>query len=412
MSVYRSSVSTPNPEAAPSKPATPQVQVGQPDWILLALVLGLTVFGLIMIYSITYPWVDDDPMRYMLRQGVYAVVGVPLMLLMMRVPYSTWRRISVPLMFGTLGLLFIVLIIGKAGFGATRWFLNGSVQPSEIAKIAIIIYVADWLASKGQKIRNVSLGLLPFSIFIGLVAGLILLQPNMSTAILIAVTAFTLFFIAGADIMQMIITGLVGSIVAVLLVLSAPYRLRRVTGFLDPMADPDGASYHITRALATLNNGGLVGLGLGNTPHKYLNLLPAPHTDSIFALVGEEFGFLGAAAIVAVYLIIGYRGYRIARNAPDRFGMFVAGGITILMMLQAMINVAVITSTIPFTGVPLPFISFGGSSLVSSLVSVGLLLNISRYKREETVSDASAPVGRRYSGSRLSRAGRASGVKN
>ncbi|MCW5883129.1 MAG: FtsW/RodA/SpoVE family cell cycle protein, partial [Anaerolineae bacterium] len=239
MKVYRSSVSIPQTGMAPSAPTTtPSATVGHPDWLLAVAVAALTLFGLIMIYSTTYPWVDDDPTRFLERQGMYAVAGVVLMLVMMRVRYQFWRRWSVPLMLSTLALLFFVLIVGKAGFGATRWFLNGSIQPSEIAKLTVIIYVADWLASKGQQIRKISLGLLPFSIFIGLVTGLILLQPNFSTACLIAATAFILFFIAGADILQMIIAGLVGSLAAVLLILQAPYRLRRVTIFMDPLADP------------------------------------------------------------------------------------------------------------------------------------------------------------------------------
>lgn len=411
MKAYRSSVSMPQTAAAPSAPsAPPSATIGHPDWLLAVAVAALTLFGLIMIYSTTYPWVDDDPTRFLERQGMYAVAGVALMLVMMRVRYQWWRRWSVPLMLGTLALLFFVLVVGKAGFGATRWFLNGSIQPSEIAKLTVIIYVADWLASKGQQIRKISLGLLPFSIFIGLVTGLILLQPNFSTACLIAATAFVMFFIAGADILQMIIAGLVGSLAAVLLILQAPYRLRRVTIFMDPLADPEGLGYHVTRALATLNAGGVFGVGLGNTPHKFLNLLPAPHTDSIFALIGEEFGYVGALLVVSLYIFIGYRGYRIARNAPDRFAQFLAGGITILMMLQAMINIAVITSSLPFTGVPLPFISFGGSSLVMSLVSVGLLLNISRYQRVEATSNASALDGRRYGGARVSGPIRAAGA--
>lgn len=406
MSVYRSTVSLPNATGAPPSSAKPTTVLGQPDWLLASVVAGLTVLGLIMIYSTTYVWVDEDPTRYFSRQGLYALAGLASLLIMLRIPYQTWQRISVPMMIGTVVLLAVVLIVGKATFNATRWFLNGSIQPSEVAKLVIIIYVADWLASKGQQIRHVSLGLLPFSIIIGVVAGLILLQPNFSTACLIAGTAFILFFIAGADILQMVIASLVGALAAVMLIMQAAYRLRRVTIFMDPLADPDGLGYHVTRALATLNSGGLTGVGLGNTVHKYLNLLPAPHTDSIFALIGEEFGFLGSLGVLALFALVAYRGFRIARQAPDRFGMFLAGGITILLTLQAIVNIAVITSTLPFTGVPLPFISYGGSSLVISLTSIGLLLNISRHQRVETTADASTVSGRRYSRPRVPGAGR------
>ncbi len=403
MTVY-SSPSIPS-AATPPPAAKPKLVVGAPDWLLAAVVIGLTVLGLIMIYSTTYVWIDGDSTYYLERQGVYAVAGLVILLVMMRVPYQSWQRVSVVMMLAILGLLVVVLIVGKAGFGATRWFLNGSLQPSEVAKLVVIIYVADWLTSKGQQIRYVALGLLPFSIIIGLVAGLILLQPNMSTAMIIAGTAFIMFYAAGADTRQMIATVAIGAVVVAGLIAQASYRAQRWITFLDPLSDPEGVGYHISRALATLNSGGLTGVGLGNTVHKYLNLLPAPHTDSIFALIGEEFGFLGSIGVILLYIVLGYRGYRVARHAPDRFGAFLAGGITILLMLQAMVNIGVITSTLPFTGVPLPFISYGGSSLVISLASVGLLLNISRYQRAET-EDASTVVGRRYSGARISRASR------
>ncbi|MFN8472029.1 MAG: putative peptidoglycan glycosyltransferase FtsW [Anaerolineae bacterium] len=406
---YRSSVQAPlDPPTPTPAPAPPTVQevVRPPDWILAAAVAALTIFGLIMIYSTTYVWDDNNPAYFMLRQGAYAVVGIVALLVMMRIPYRFWQRISVAFMVAILVGLGVLLLVAKAKMGAARWFGDGSFQPSEVAKLAVIIYSAAWLASKGQKIRSVTVGLIPFSIFIGLVAGLILLQPNMSTASLIALTAFSMFLIAGADLVQMFVATLIGTLAAGVLILNAAYRLKRVAIFMDPLSDPDGLGYHITRALAALNAGGLVGLGLGNSPHKWNNMLPAPHTDSIFAMIGEELGFIGALAVVAVYVLIAYRGLRIAQRAPDRFGMLLASGITVLFTLQAMINIAVITSTAPFTGVPLPFISFGGSSLVISLATIGLLLNISRHVRVESTADASTTVGRRNRGTRVPRAER------
>ena len=406
---YRSSVQVPlDPPPPPPAPAPTAVQevVRAPDWILAAAVAALTIFGLIMIYSTTYVWDDNSPAYFLMRQGAYAAVGIVSLLVMMRIPYRFWQRISVALMLVTLIGLGVLLLVAKAKMGAARWFGDGSFQPSEVAKLAVIIYSAAWLASKGQKIRSVTVGLIPFSIFIGLVAGLILLQPNMSTATLIALTAFSMFLIAGADMLQMFVATLIGTLAAGLLILNAAYRLKRVAIFMDPLSDPDGLGYHITRALAALNAGGLVGLGLGNSPHKWNNMLPAPHTDSIFAMIGEELGFIGALVVIGVYVLIAYRGLRIAQKAPDRFGMLLASGITTLFTLQAMINIAVITSTAPFTGVPLPFISYGGSSLVISLATIGLLLNISRHVRVESTADAPSTLGRRHRGPRVPRADR------
>lgn len=406
---YRSSLQSPlDPVVPPPVPVPTGAQevVRAPDWILAAAVAALTIFGLIMIYSTTYVWDENNPTQFLIKQGTYAAVGIVALLVMMRIPYRFWQRISVALMLVTLIGLGVLLLVAKAKMGAARWFGDGSFQPSEVAKLAVIIYSAAWLASKGQKIRSVTVGLIPFSIFIGLVAGLILLQPNMSTATLIALTAFSMFLIAGADMVQMVVATLMGTLAASLLILNASYRLRRVAIFMDPLSDPDGLGYHITRALAALNAGGLVGLGLGNSPHKWNNMLPAPHTDSIFALIGEELGFIGALVVVVVYVLIAYRGLRIAQKAPDRFGMLLASGITVLFTLQAMINIAVITSTAPFTGVPLPFISYGGSSLVISLATIGLLLNISRHVRVESTADAPSTVGRRHRGTRVPRADR------
>ncbi len=406
---YRSSVQAPlDPPPVPVASAPPTVQEATrpPDWILAAAVAALTIFGLIMIYSTTYVWDENNPAMFLIKQGTYAAVGIVGLLVMMRIPYRFWQRISVALMLATLAGLGVLLIVAKAKMGAARWFGDGSFQPSEVAKLAVIIYSAAWLASKGQKIRSVTVGLIPFSIFIGLVAGLILLQPNMSTATLIALTAFSMFLIAGADMVQMFVATLIGTLAAGLLILNAAYRLKRVAIFMDPLSDPDGLGYHITRALAALNAGGLVGLGLGNSPHKWNNMLPAPHTDSIFAMIGEELGFIGALVVIGVYVLIAYRGLRIAQKAPDRFGMLLASGITTLFTLQAMINIAVITSTAPFTGVPLPFISYGGSSLVISLATIGLLLNISRHVRVESTADAPSTLGRRHRGPRVPRADR------
>ena len=278
----------------------------------------------------------------------------------------------------TLLLLGLVLVIGDVRFGGQRWLFNGSVQPSELSKLAIIIYIADWLSSKGEQIRKVSYGLVPFAILLGVSTGLIVLQRDLGTAILIATTALTMFFIAGGNLWQMLLSGILGGGTLYLLITRSAYRMARLTAFLDPLnSDPLGNGYQIRQILIALGSGGLTGLGLGASRQKF-GYIPASHTDGIFAILGEELGLIGALVVIGLFGFLAYRGFRIALAAPDSFGTVLASGITCSLIFQAIINIGVVTASLPFTGIPLPFISFGGSSLVITMAGTGLLLAVSR----------------------------------
>jgi cell division protein FtsW len=282
-------------------------------------------------------------------------------------------------MCAALGILVLLLFVRGGEDQAQRWLMGNSVQPGEVVKLAVIIYIAAWLASKGDKIRQLTYGMVPFAMLLGLVTGLIVLQPNFSTAFLIVCTAVAMFFVAGADVAQLLIGGVVGGLSLAVLVRTSEYRWQRVLTFVaNPLRDPLGRGYQTTHAIFALQSGGVAGVGLGNSVQKMDNLLYAPHTDAIFAIIGEELGLIGCLVIIAMYALLVYRGMRIARQCRDPFGALLATGITCWFVFQAALHVGVVTATVPFTGVTLPLISFGGSSLVASMAAIGLLLSISR----------------------------------
>jgi cell division protein FtsW len=351
------------------------------DYLLIITIAALLIIGLMMIYSATFALgyqLYDQPTYYFIRQLLWMGVGLLVMIIFARVEYHTWRRFSILLMTFTLLMLGVVLLVGQERFGGQRWLLNGSIQPSEFSKLAIIIYIADWLSSKGEQIRKVSYGLIPFAILLGLITGLIVLQRSLSTAVLIALTAIAMFFIAGGNLWQIMVSGILGGGTIAFLTAQSAYRLTRVATFLDPLnADPLDSGYQIRQILIALGSGGLTGLGLGASRQKF-GYIPASHTDGIFAILGEELGLVGSLAVVGLFAFLAYRGFRVAMLAPDSFGRVLASGITCSLIFQTIVNVGVVTASIPFTGVTLPFISFGGSSLVVTMASAGLLLAVSR----------------------------------
>jgi cell division protein FtsW len=345
--------------------------------------------------------VFGQPTYFFGRQIIWALLGTAGMTVMMSIDYHTWRRFSVPLMGGTLLLLILLLIVGQERFGAVRSLFGGSVQPSELCKLIIIIYVADWLSSKGERIRIVTYGLIPFAILIGVVASLIVMQPDFSTAILIVVTAIAMFFIAGADIVQLGIGLIFGGATFGFLISRSEHALARVKVYLGSLGGAD-VGYHVQQNLDALRAGGITGTGLGEGVYK-LGILPLAHNDSIFAVLGEELGLIGSLLVVGLFVALAYRGLQIALEAPDDFGTVLAAGLTCWLIFQALINVAVTTNTLPFTGIPLPFISYGGSSLAVSMTGVGLLLGISRCTLEEgSVESARYDFGRRDGRPRIS----------
>lgn len=364
-----------------------------PDIILLLLAVGLTIFGLLMIYNTSsYEGftVFHDKFYYVKQQFLSAVVGTVGGLVAYKVSYQRFYRLSPLLLFGILLLLVLVLIpgVGTEALGARRWIVlsklipklpSMTIQPAELAKPGLLIYFASWLASTKE---GYTLKRLATFLFISLcVLGLVMLEPDLGTAIIIVLSLAAIYFVSGAPIRQFLllaplgVTGLLG------LVIFEPYRLKRLTTFLNPHIDPQGASYHISQILITLGSGGLLGVGLGNSTQKY-GYLPEATTDSIFAVIAGELGFLGAMVLMAVFVVFIFRAIRVARQAPDRYGQLLAMGIALWIGLQIIINMGSMVALMPLTGVPLPFISFGGSSLVALLFAIGLLLNISRYTKE------------------------------
>jgi cell division protein FtsW len=376
------------------------------DYVLLGIVAGLLIIGLIMVWSVTFaPNVGQlpSPQSDFIKQAGYALVGLIILFALARIDYHVWGRAAILLMVIAVCALIALLFTTPIN-GARRWLLDGSIQPSEFAKFAMIVYMARWLSSKGEKLRNVTYGLLPFGIIVGAIAGLVMLQPNLSTAIIIGLCALAMFFIAGADAVQFALLLIVGGVSTGIVIFNMPHALERFTVFLqDPFALAGSEGYQIAETLIALGSGGLLGRGIGSGYAKF-GYVPAPHTDSIFALLGEEMGLVGTWIVLALYLFLVYRGFRIAARATDPFGQVLAAGLTFWLIFQAFVNIAVVTATIPFTGVPLPFISFGGSALIAALAAVGVLLNISRSASAAKEDNATFNFGWRDRGTRVPRA--------
>lgn len=356
----------------------------EPDlWLLISL-LALNALGLVMVFSAS---VGTD-LSYALRHVIWLILGSVAAVITTALDYRIWRRFAVVALVAAIGLLSVVLLpgIGDTRLGAQRWIALGplSFQPSEIAKLTIVLYLANWLATKGDRIRQFRYGVVPFIILLGAFAGLTVLQPDLGSSIVLVLIGFALFFAAGAALSHCISLGAAGLAVTLLLAFGSSYRRDRITIFLSSdqeLFDPNGLlrtlGWQIAQARLAFGGGGWFGVGLGAGRQKF-QWLPHAHNDAIFAVIGEELGIIGCAVVLMLFLILAWRGLSIARRAPDRFGALLAVGITTWLVGQALINIGGITSTLPFTGIPLPFVSYGGSALVSSLAAIGILLNISR----------------------------------
>jgi cell division protein FtsW len=381
---------------------------GIDPWLMLAF-LGLTCIGVLMVYSSSiadaYTYYGS-PLYVFQREIIWVVLGFVALAVVSRLDYHIWQRFSLPLV--GLALLALVLVlaphVGHDSHGARRWFAAGpvSLEPSELMKLALVIHMSAWLTSKGDRVREFKACLVPFCIVVGLVAILIVKQPDLGTAIVITITMISMLFIAEANMSHLMYVGLGATTFAWLMSNSSSYRTGRLTAFLNPWKDPSGVGYHTVQALLALGSGGLFGQGLGNSAQKYV--LPAAHTDSILAVIGEEWGLLGTAAVLLLYTVIAYRGIRITMTAPDDFSRLCAAGITSWITFQALMNFAVITSSVPFTGVPLPFVSYGGTSLIITMAAMGILLNISRHASKESLARYNSDNGRGDRGTRVSRA--------
>ena len=380
------------------------------DYILVVTVGALILIGLMMVYSATFDMAfqsNQSPTTYLARQLIGVALGLVALLVLAWLDYSHLHSISIPLMGVVLAALILVLIVGQGRFGATRTFLNGSIQPSELAKLAVVIYIADWLASKGDKIRDVSYGLIPFGVLIGVIAGLIVLEPNFSTAMLIVATAGIMFFLAGAELKQIVAGTAIAALSFGVLVMNSAHGRERIGSFVKMVSDPAHASWQLKQSLVAIGSGGLFGHGLGTSTQK-LGYLPLPQSDSIFAIIGEEMGLVGCLIVVGLFAVLAYRGFKIAAQASDVLGALLATGATSWIVLEAAFNIAALTGLIPFTGIPLPFISYGRSALVSTMAAVGILLSVSRGTRKSKQTRQGSAVvdfGRRDRGTRLSRTG-------
>ena len=346
---------------------------------------ALLVVGLLVVYSASFALgilAFDDANYFVFRQAIWAAIGVAGLLALMRIDYRWLRAISPLLMLVAIVGLVAVLVpgIGLERNGAQRWLSLGPLtgQPSEFAKLALIIYVAAWLSGKETFVRSFALGFVPFVLMVGVVAGLVLLEPDTGTATVLVLTTVTLFFIAGASLTHMAALLGIGSISALFLILTASYRADRITAFFGAESDPTGIGFHTLQLLIGLGSGGITGLGFGASRQK-LFYIPGSHTDGVFAVLGEELGIIGAIAVLLLFAALIYRGFRVVLVARDEFGALLATGIICWIAYQALINVGGITRTIPMTGIPMPFLSYGGSALAALLAGIGILLSVSRH---------------------------------
>lgn len=366
-------------------------QTKQPDYILLATVLMLVAIGIVMIFSssyvMAYKWYGDS-YYFFIKQTFSAVIAVFVLFVTMKINYQYWRKFAIPILILSIFLLIIIYFPGLARNvrGARRWINIGPIpfQPSELVKLALVIYIADCLTRKNAKdISSFVWGILPVFIVTVFIFLLVLKQPDFSTAIVIMLCSFIMLFIGGSQITQLFALIILLIPPGLLLALGKDYRRVRLLSFLDPWQDPLNSGFHIIQSLLALGSGGLSGVGIAESRQKFF-YLPDQHTDFIFSIIGEELGFIGAFIIIVLFIIFLWRGFLISLRAKDIFGLLLAAGITSMITLQAVVNISVVTKIIPTTGIALPFISYGGSSLIVNMFCCGILLNISKTTKEKT----------------------------
>lgn len=340
-----------------------------------------------MIYSASYIWAEykfNDPFKFVKHQGLFFIIGIIMMLITSKIPYKVYFEKANTLLLLSIILLILVIIpgIGTVRNGSRSWFGIGSfgIQPSEFAKLTLIIFTSKYLTKNEKNLKYIKKGVLPILGIVILVFGLIMLQPDFGTGMIILVSIIGLLFVSGVDFKFFIRLGLIGVVGIVLLIAIAPYRLERILSFLNPWSDPLGSGFQIIQSLYAIGPGGLFGQGFMNSRQKHF-YLPEPQTDFIFSIISEEFGFLGILIVATLFTIIIFKGFKIAQNSGDKFAKFLAFGITFGLAFQAILNLMVVVGLIPVTGVTLPFLSYGGSSLLITLISMGVLLNISRYQK-------------------------------
>jgi cell division protein FtsW len=361
------------------------------DVPLLLVVISLILFGMLMVYSASADYsfqVYGSQAYIFMRQLRWLGLGSLVMIFLIWMDYHYWKKFALILMAGTIFALVAVLIIQDTRLGAVRSLFRGSIQPSELAKFGIVIYLSVWLHNRRDMLKNIYLALIPLSVIMGIVGGLIALQPDLSAVVTIGLLGTLMFFLAGGSLKHFLFMMVVGFIVGAIVLRSGlfPTGPDRVNSFLAGLKDPLNYSEHVRRSLEAFMRGGWVGVGIGKSQTK-LNGLPFPHTDSVFAVVGEETGVLGAGILVILYLVLLWRGWVITRKAPDGLGMLLSGGLTFWIVLEALINMLVMVGLLPFAGNALPFVSSGGSNLMSVMASVGIILNVSRMSEKSKRSE-------------------------
>lgn len=357
------------------------------DLPLLITVLILATFGIIMVYSASNVWAlykFNDAFHFVKHQGLFFIIGLILLFIVSKIPYFKYYEKANSVLFIILILLILVIIpgIGTVRNGSRSWFGIGSfgLQPSEAAKIGLIIFTAKYLVNNEKNLKDIKKGVLPILGVIFLTFGLIMLQPDFGTGIIIVISCISLLFVGGINLKFFMSLGIIGVIGIIALILVAPYRLERILSFLNPWSDPLGSGFQIIQSLYAIGPGGLFGYGFLNSRQKHF-YLPEPQTDFIFSIISEEFGFMGVLIVTILFLILIIKGFKIARKSDELFGKYLAFGITFQIAFQAILNLMVVVGLIPVTGVTLPFLSYGGSSLMITLVEIGILLNVSRFQK-------------------------------
>lgn len=356
---------------------------GQIDFSLFIAITIICAFGLVMVFSSSYYYAQDKGLDngyyYLKNQAIYFALGMALMLVISRIDYHKWEKLRVVGLAGVIALMLAVVFFGEERNGATRWLEIGgfSFQPSELAKFVLILYMSAFMAKRPHLMSSLSRGLMPMLMIIGIMSGILLLQKNMSMMVIVMMTGIIMLYLGGAQIKHLLLLAGIAVPVLVIAVLSEDYRVSRVLMFLDPWNSDQTGAYQLRQSLLALGSGGLFGQGLNFSRQKLL-FLPYGESDFIFSIIGEELGFMGGLAVIGMYAFVVYRGVRVAMRCKDRFGSLMAAGITAVLGIQAAVNIAVATSSVPPTGQTLPFISSGGTSLVIFMSAIGILLNISR----------------------------------
>lgn len=361
-----------------------RLKKGPPDFVLFITTLALVGIGLIMVFSsssVTANINYHDPYYYFKKQLLWVVISIISMIVVMKINFHRLKDFAIPLL--VIALICLVLVVTPLGIevkGSSRWFQIGPARfaPSELAKLVMVIFLAKSMETNMNKMSSFFKGVLPYLFMLVLVCGLIMLQPDLGTAFVLAGTVFFMLMVAGTKWSHLGYISLAGLSAIAAAIFFEPYRMERIIAFTDPWKYASDEGFQTIQSLYALGSGGLFGVGLGYSRQKFF-YLPEQHTDFIFAILGEELGFIGATLVVLLFLLFAWRGFKIAMNAPDNFSSLLAAGVTIMIVFQAAINIGVVSGALPVTGITLPFISYGGTSLLFSLIGVGLLLNVSRY---------------------------------